>query len=139
MKVVEKKEFSYEDIKPREADGYLNATKMCKVNGKRFNDWYSLGNTKEFLEALSTKTKIPVEKLVEIKKGNSSKFKQGTWVHPHVSIRLAQWLSPKFAVTVALWIDEWKEHSLNNKTRYLTALSELEPSRQMILNPKYHN
>ncbi len=137
MKVVEKKEFSYEDIKPREADGYLNISEVCEAHGKDFNNWYCLGKTKKFLDALSSDIEIPISKLVEIKRGGRNN--QGTWVHPQVTINIAQWLSPKFAVTVALWIDEWKEHSLNNKTRYLTALSELEPSRQMILNPKYHN
>src|SRR5262245_25963191 len=32
---------------------------------------------------------------------------QGTCVHPHVAIHLAQWLSPRFAVRVSQWVYDW--------------------------------
>ena len=50
--------------------------------------------------------RLPISQLIQICKGNSSKFQQGTWVHRKVAIHLAQWLSPSFAVQVSNWLDE---------------------------------
>ena len=47
---------------------------------------------------------IPTSQLIDIKKGNSGEFFQGTWIHPDLAIQLAQWLSPKFAIQVSKWI-----------------------------------
>jgi hypothetical protein len=50
---------------------------------------------------------IPISqnsKYVDIKKGNTSKYSQGTWIHPDLAIQLAQWISPKFALQVSKWI-----------------------------------
>jgi hypothetical protein len=41
---------------------------------------------------------------VDIKKGNSSDFEQGSWVHPDLAIQLAQWISSKFALQVSKWV-----------------------------------
>jgi hypothetical protein len=43
--------------------------------------------------------------LIQIVKGGNSQL-QGTWIHPYVSINLAQWCSPRFAVHVAKWVFE---------------------------------
>ena len=95
------------------ADGYIDATAMCKACNKRFYDWDRLGNTIEFLEALSESINTPVRNpvteqnqgLIEIFQGGNPQ-EQGTWVHPDVAISLAQWLSPKFAVQVSKWVRE---------------------------------
>lgn len=92
-------------IRQRE-DGYLSATDMCKACGKRLNDWYRLDSTTQYLWAFASDTGIPVSQIVEVYKGNSSKFEQGTWVRRRVAIRLAQWLSPEFAVQVDKWVEE---------------------------------
>ncbi len=98
-----KQEFCGTIIRQRE-DGYLNATDMCKINNKRYNDYIENKTTKEYLKELSSDTGILVSQLVEVYKGKSSKYEQGTWVHPHVAIHLAQWLSPKFSVAVSKWV-----------------------------------
>jgi hypothetical protein len=38
-------------IQARSSDGYINATQLCTAGGKRFNNWYQLHNTKEFINA----------------------------------------------------------------------------------------
>ena len=50
----------------REEDGYVNATQMCKAGGKKFNDWYKIDRTKEFLNELSRSTNIIVDLLIDI-------------------------------------------------------------------------
>jgi hypothetical protein len=53
-------------IHHRIGDGYINATAMCKCAKKQWNDYYRLGVTSAFLQALSAKTGIPVLELVQI-------------------------------------------------------------------------
>jgi hypothetical protein len=99
----EEKIFCGHIIRQRMSDGYLNATDMCKVNNKLYADYTRLEQTKEFLKELVSDMGIPISKLVQIKKGGN-KYKQGTWIHPHVAIHLAQWVSPKFSVAVSKWV-----------------------------------
>ena len=93
-------------INQRAADGYVNATAMCKAVDRQFHDYIRLASTKDFVQALMTETGIPVSGLIQSVRGGDPKL-QGTWVHPQVAINLAQWLSPEFAVKVSQWIFEW--------------------------------
>ncbi len=110
--------FNGVEIKQRKGDGFLDATAMCKATGKLFKDYRRLQSTREFLVVLSDSEGIPVESavgrnlpteqnqgLIQIIQGGNPE-NQGSWVHPKVSINLAQWCSPKFAVMVTDWIFE---------------------------------
>lgn len=81
----------------RRQDGYLSLTQMCNANGKRVNDFLRLSATKSYIDELSATTGIPAFELVEVKEGQHG----GTWGHPLLALRCAQWISPKFAV----WCD----------------------------------
>ena len=91
-------------ISSRPIDHYVNATQLCQAGGKKFNDWFRLDITKELINELFTETGIPVSLLVESNRGRTSKYTQGSWIHPDLSIQLAQWISPKFAIQVSKWI-----------------------------------
>ena len=69
-------------ISRRTTDGYVNATAMCKANGKQWNDYWRTDRATAYLEALCTETGIPVSSLCLSLKGGSH---QGTWVHPQVA------------------------------------------------------
>lgn len=92
-------------IRQRE-DGYLSATDMCQACGKLFADWNRLKATEALLEALSSDMGIPISELIEVKKGNSSDFEQGAWVHAEVAIDLAQWLNVQLRIQVNRWTIE---------------------------------
>ena len=53
-------------IEQRAADGYINATAMCKAAGKQMNDYTRLDTTKAFLKELSEDTGIPVSQLIQV-------------------------------------------------------------------------
>jgi hypothetical protein len=91
-------------ITSRPLDHYVNATQLCQAGGKKFNDWFRLDTTKELINELSSDAGIPVSLLVDTIRGRSSKFTQGSWIHPDLSIQLAQWISPKFAIQISKWI-----------------------------------
>lgn len=91
-------------ISSRPIDHYVNATQLCQAGGKKFNDWFRLDTTKELMNELESEAGIPASLLVESNRGRTSKYTQGSWIHPDLSIQLAQWISPKFAIQVSKWI-----------------------------------
>lgn len=97
-------------ITTRRPDHYVNATELCQAGGKEFGQWNCLDSTQEFLTVLSSDVGIPKSQLIECKRGDTSTYEQGTWIHPDLSIQLAQWISPLFAIQISRWV-----HSLFNK------------------------
>jgi hypothetical protein len=91
-------------ITSRPIDHYVNATQLCQAGGKKFSHWFSLDTTKELINELSADAGIPASALAETKRGGNDKSKQGSWIHPDLSIQLAQWISPKFAIQVSKWV-----------------------------------
>ena len=91
-------------ITSRPIDHYVNVTQLCQAGGKKFSHWFSLDTTKELINELSADAGIPASGLVETKRGGNDKTKQGSWIHPDLSIQLAQWISPKFAIQVSKWV-----------------------------------
>lgn len=94
-------------LQPREADGYLNATLMCKAYDKHLPHWLSNQSTQAIIEALSLEVGIPTSNLVEKIRGRGDRIQQGTWVHPKLAIQLAQWLDPQFALWVSDLVIDW--------------------------------
>ena len=88
-------------ISRRMTDGYVNATAMCKANGKRWKDYRESDRCQLYLDALESVAGISVHALVESRSGGAGGG--GTWVHPQVAVDLARWISAPFAV----WMDGW--------------------------------
>jgi|688.fasta_scaffold494369_2 polyhydroxyalkanoate synthesis regulator phasin len=91
--------FEGQQITIRPSDGYWNATEMCKRYGRKVNDFARLKGSKDYLEALSSVTGIPVTELVQQIQGGTPEL-QGTWVSSRVALKLAAWLNPYFEVWV---------------------------------------
>lgn len=110
-------------IESRESDKYVNATQMAKAFNKKFAHWYETDFAKNTVAELerdlnseSRGTTSLYIKVVDVKRGNSKKFSQGSWIHPDLCGIFAQWLSPKFAIAVGRWI----------RTLFTTGKVELE-------------
>jgi hypothetical protein len=91
-------------IEHRDEDGYINVTNLCQAGGKKFAEWKRLEKTIAFLEALSSTVQIHTVELIKHNMGGNGK--RHTWVHPHVAINIAQWISPLFDVKVSAWVYE---------------------------------
>jgi hypothetical protein len=124
-------------ITSRSDDNFINATQLCQAGGKQFNDWYRLNTTKQLFNEAESETGIPVSLLVDIKKGNSSEFNQGTWIHPELAIQLAQWLSPKFAIQVSKWIINLFTNGKVEITTKLLTENKLKDQRIKLLEDTY--
>ena len=89
--------------------GWFNATQASNRFNKKPNDWLRLPDTQRYIDALikrenqKSDTRLSrITDFVKTKKGNSKLFTQGTWLHPKLAVRFAQWLDIDFA----LWCDE---------------------------------
>jgi KilA-N domain len=99
--------FLNQGIRQRE-DGFWSLTDMCRVNGKILGNWTRLDSTQEYLNALrEARYSDPHNALepIEIIQGGEPTM-QGTWGDRQVAIRLAQWISPQFAIQVDAWVVE---------------------------------
>ena len=86
-------------ISRRTADGYVNATAMCRANGKQWSKYRESDRCQTYLDALAETSGIRMFDLIESRQGQGG----GTWVHPQVAVDLARWISAPFAV----WMDGW--------------------------------
>jgi hypothetical protein len=86
----------------RRDDGFVNATSMCRANGKRLNHYLSNDRTDDYIAALAADAGIPATGLIAVRRGGTPN-QQGTWIHPRLAVDLARWISPQFAV----WMDGW--------------------------------
>lgn len=130
-------------ISSRPEDGFVNATEMCKAGGKRFYNWSRTEETKALITALESETHICVSQLIDVKKGNTGKFSQGSWIHPDLAVQLAQWISPVFALQVSRWVRELavtgsvkvgKEQSRDKLIQLTNQLQDEQKHRKMIEN-----
>lgn len=77
-------------------DGWFNATQAAAKWGKLPIEWLRLPSTISYMEAIKRKYgNIPYS---ETRRGAGG----GTWFHPKLAVRFAQWLDIDFA----LWCDE---------------------------------
>jgi hypothetical protein len=86
-------------ISRRTTDGYVNATAMCRANGKQWSKYRESDRCQSYLDALAETSEIRMFDLIESRQGQGG----GTWVHPQVAVDLARWISAPFAV----WMDGW--------------------------------
>jgi KilA-N domain len=85
------------------SDRFVCLTDMATAYGKQSSDWTRLKKTHSLELALSAKTGIPREQLIEITVVENV---SSTWAHPKLAIQFAQWCSDDFALQVSDWIDE---------------------------------
>lgn len=92
------------EIQRRPSDGYVNATAMCKANGKRWRDYAITERTQEYIAALK-RDLGSAGNLADLIQTITTGLNhlRGTWIHPRLAVDLARWISPAFAV----WMDGW--------------------------------
>lgn len=86
-------------------DGWFNMTKAAQHFGKDVRDFLYADSTKAYCASLAKCGRFP--QLVEANRGRYG----GTWAHPKLAVRFAQWLDMDFAV----WCDAAIEDILKGK------------------------
>ncbi|MCG9054846.1 KilA-N domain-containing protein [Laribacter hongkongensis] len=80
-------------------DGWFNATLAAERFGKSPYEWQRLPETVRYMQALEIRYgKIPYVKTSRARADRGG----GTWLHPKLAVRFAQWLDVDFAI----WCDE---------------------------------
>ncbi|AUH49542.1 DNA-binding protein [Chromobacterium sp. ATCC 53434] len=82
-------------------DAWFNATEAAVKFGKRPVDWLNQDGTQEYIATLADMLKCEPGSLLKTKRGNNG----GTWMHPKLAVRFAQWLDARFAVWCDMQID----------------------------------
>jgi hypothetical protein len=77
-------------------NGWINATEMCKANGKVWSEFLRTERCKTYLDALAKLREIPIVYLYEATEGRNGE----TWIDPDLATELARWISPEFSVFV---------------------------------------
>ena len=113
-------------------DGFIDATALCKAGGKKFNDWYRMESTTEYISFIENYTKINKDNLIEIIKNKHNSLR-GTWIHPIIATNVAQWISSEFSFKVSIWIEEWKK---NNRELYMKQLHQIIPDKNILKEKK---
>ena len=91
-------------IQRRQSDGFVNATAMCKANGKRWHDYAKNDRSEGYISALAGALRSAgflADPIQQVTTGPN--HLRGTWIHPRLAVDLARWISPAFAV----WMDGW--------------------------------
>lgn len=108
-------------------DGWINATDVAKQFGKRPIDWLKQDETKEYLEALAEalgQSKVTQDHFGLVRTSRGGKT-PGTWLHPKLGVRFAQWLDVRFAVWCDMHIDAILRGDIDPQRQYDRALSDL--------------
>ncbi|ARF02723.1 SWPV1-132 [Shearwaterpox virus] len=88
-------------------NGFINATKLCKLGGKDFNKWKRLEGSKELIKNIEDDViKSVASKSSIILEINESKVKNktditGTYVHRYLIPYITSWISPHFAIKLS--------------------------------------
>lgn len=105
----------------KDGDVMVNATQMAKPFGKKLPaDFLRLGQTQDFIDALSTRYGISHTDISNVANGGTN---PGTWMHQKLALKFAGWLSPEFE----LWVYDRIEELLT------TGKTELAPKSKEAL------
>ncbi|MEG3078863.1 KilA-N domain-containing protein [Halomonas sp. 5021] len=88
-------------------DGWINATEAARRFGKRPVDWLKQEETQEYIRTLAEAmgmTKVTQNHFGLVRTSRGGKA-PGTWLHPKLGVRFAQWLDMRFSVWCDAQID----------------------------------
>lgn len=103
-------------VRQRVTDGYLDATALCAIYGKRWFNYRRLKSTTEFLKVTESAIHLCAALLVQSVEGGPY-HSQGTWVHPDIAVHLAQWCAPTCVPQVTSWVRDWKRQQKSQALR----------------------
>ncbi len=111
--------------------GYFNATKLCKVGNKKFNDWSRLEKSKNMVEYYQPR--YGISRIgYEIKGNNDLLNKQvtGTYVPKELILDIASWISIEFYdkcnnIIINYFVNEFKKM---DKIKLQEKIKEVEES-----------
>lgn len=114
---------------PFTGDGYFNATVVAKPFGKSPKDWLRTDEAQDYISAIRRKCLIEEYQLVKVVSG-APETGGGTWMHPKLAIRFAQWLDTDFCI----WCDEQIESILRREGLNVIAQPKIHALLRAVLH-----
>ena len=102
------------------SNGYINATKLCKLGGKEFYSWKENKSSKELINEIekiaprNSGEQILIELKTEV--GNDLR---GTYVHMKLICHIASWVSPVFAIKVSEIVNNYYVREREREMEYI--------------------
>ena len=116
-------------------NNYINATKLCSENNKRYEHWSRNASNEELINevkkeinhsnSLTTHIRAVndfddndtdfIKPIIVIKGGGKITQISGTYVHPLLIPHIASWISPKFGIKVSKIVNEYIINEYKNK------------------------
>lgn len=149
METIELSECIYEHIKDTfyyglfgdfklvidKATGYFNATKLCKIGNKKFNDWSRSERSKKLVEYYQKSCYGISRSSYEVKLQNNdqlNKLISGTYVSKELILDIASWISVEFYdkcnnIIINYFVNEFKKmdkNKLQEKIKEVETLTE---------------
>lgn len=116
-------------IHSRIEDNYINAIQLCNAGNKIFNDWYSLETTNDLITELEKEIKSDIINIVS----EDSEI----WIHPDLSVHIANWISPTFTLQIIKWIRKLFTNSTNDKLEININSLKIKDQRIKLLEDTY--
>jgi hypothetical protein len=88
-------------------NGYINATKLCALGGKRFEHWLDNNKSKDMISYFESKLGV-IKILI---KGGSNPEVTGTYVHELLINPIICWISPMFTYFVSTILVKWRKQN----------------------------
>ncbi|ARF02749.1 SWPV1-173 [Shearwaterpox virus] len=108
-------------------NGYVNVTKMCKLENKEFYRWKRLVNSNKVIEDINSKC-VPLEtsSLIYVERKNN-KNTYGFYAHPDLALQIAKWLSQDALNGISKIINIYKKTYDRDNNSLLCLEEELCP------------
>lgn len=90
--------------------GWFNATTAAKKFNKLPAQWMRLPETRKYIKALARSSNVQKSHFARTQRGGRA-GEAGTWLHPKLAVRFAQWLDVDFAV----WCDTQIERLIHGQ------------------------
>jgi hypothetical protein len=116
------------NVDQRMIDGFINGTAMCVAHDKNIVDWFRTERTYALFACVfnnfSLNSNMVSHHDLDISRLSATKYAEifpglvyvkrgspmnggGVWLHPDLSIDLASFCNPPFAIQVSRWVREW--------------------------------
>ncbi|AYP74148.1 p28-like protein [Fowlpox virus] len=102
-------------------NGYVNVTKMCKIENREFYRWKRLVHSNRVIEEFNAKCVPPESSSLIYVERKNNKNRYGFYAHPELAIQIAKWLSQDTFKVISKIINTYKEKYI---TRNLLCLEE---------------
>lgn len=94
-------------------NGYINVDQLCAQGVKKeFKDWIKQSSAVELIGVVSIEEKLSGMDIMKVIGGSDDRIR-GVYMHPYVSMHIANWVNPKYGFLVSKILLKHKENDVD--------------------------